>query len=173
MNKKIYNTLKKESKKTKNPYLIILVLIIGAIPFILSYFGGVDNIYVSDIVDGDTIKVIYEGQEESLRLIGIDTPETKHPSIGEEPFGEEAYEFSQKKIIESGYTVRLKFDEEERDKYGRLLAYVYLDDDTMLNNELVLEGLASVSTYPPNEMYEGLFMASELEAQIKGLNIWE
>lgn len=83
------------------------------------------------VVDGDTIIVNIDGKKERVRLIGVDTPETKHPNKPVEYFGREASAFT-KGMVE-GKKVKLEYDWQRRDKYGRLLAYVYLEDGTFLN----------------------------------------
>ena len=87
------------------------------------------------VVDGDTIIVRIEGKEERVRLIGVDTPETVHPKKSVEYFGKEASEFTRKMV--EGKKVILEYDWQRRDKYGRLLAYVYLEDGTLLNGEII------------------------------------
>ncbi len=106
---------------------------------------------VTKVVDGDTIDVVYNGAETSVRYIGIDAPETHSGSdkpIGE--YGMQAYEFNKKLISESGNVVQLKFDEERYGTYHRLLAYVYVNLDStsvMLNADIVNHGLAWPLTY--------------------------
>lgn len=104
---------------------------------------------VVNVVDGDTIDVRLErGKEERVRFILVDTPETVHPKKGEEPFGREASDFTKRAL--SDQEVNLKFGIQERDKYGRILAYVYLKDGTMINELLLEKGLARVVIFPPN-----------------------
>ncbi len=83
-----------------------------------------------------------------VRYIGINTPETKHPTKGVERYGKEASEANRKLV--DGNTVSLKFDVEQRDRYGRLLAYVYLEDGTLVNAWLLKYDFAQVMTVPPN-----------------------
>ena len=101
------------------------------------------------VIDGDTLKINYNGKEESVRLIGVDTPESVHPDAEKNTeIGKKASEFS-KNYLE-GKEITLEFDIQERDKYGRLLAYVYLNG-IMYNKTLLEEGYAKIATYPPNE----------------------
>jgi micrococcal nuclease len=102
-------------------------------------------------------------------LIGVDTPETKHPRKPVQPFGKEASAFT-KQFVE-GKEVRLEFDVQRRDKYRRLLAYVYIGD-TMLNAELVRQGYAQVATFPPNVKYQELFVKLQREARKAGRGLW-
>lgn len=94
------------------------------------------------VIDGDTI--VLDGNE-IVRLIGIDTPETKDPRKPVQYYGREAYEFT-KRLVE-GKKVRLAYDLNKEDKYGRTLAYVYLEDGTFLNAEVVKQGYGFAYRY--------------------------
>jgi micrococcal nuclease len=89
--------------------------------FLIGSLNAQDWVTVKRVIDGDTILLV---NEERVRLIGVDTPETKHPQKPVERFGKEAYLFT-KSMVE-GKNVRLEYDQQRRDKYKRLLAYVYL-----------------------------------------------
>ena len=122
---------------------------------------------VSRIVDGDTI---YVG-DESVRLIGIDTPETKAPNTPVECFGKAAT--AEITRLVDGRRVRLEFDVERRDRYGRQLAYVYRRPDGMfVNAELVRRGFAGAATYPPNVEHADRFVRLEREARQAGRGLW-
>lgn len=124
------------------------------------------------VVDGDTIKVNISGEVESLRLIGVDTPESVHPKKEKNvPEGKIASDYV-KNLIE-GEDVYVEFDVEERDRYGRYLAYIYLEDGEMLNNKLVKEGYAQLSTYPPNVRYVDMFKESARIARDSGVGFYE
>jgi micrococcal nuclease len=102
---------------------------------------------VLGVVDGDTIVIDFNGKEEKVRLIGVDTPETVHPKKGVEPFGTEASIYT-KELLE-GQTIYIEFDVQEREtEHGRLLAYVWIEGEHF-NHTLVKEGYAVVSTWPP------------------------
>jgi micrococcal nuclease len=105
-----------------------------------------------------------------VRLIGVDTPETKDPRKPVQPFGQEAAAFTQKLV--EGKEVRLEYDVQRKDTYGRTLAYVY-SGDTMLNAELVRQGYAQVATFPPNVKYQDLFLKLQREAREAGRGLWE
>lgn len=121
------------------------------------------------VVDGDTIEVMYQGKKESVRLIGVDTPETVHPSKPVQPYGPEASAFTKARL--GGQRVGLEFDVEQRDQYGRLLAYVWLGDQ-MFNQVLVQEGYAQVATFPPNVKYVDLFTQLQREAREANRGLW-
>lgn len=125
------------------------------------------NLYdVSRVIDGDTIELT---NGERVRYIGIDTPETKHPKKPVQYYGKEAYE-ANKRLVE-GKEVRLEFDVTKRDKYGRLLAYVYVGD-VFVNAWLVENGYAQVYTYPPDVKYNELFLKLQKEAREKKRGLW-
>lgn len=122
------------------------------------------------VIDGDTIQVSLHGQTETVRLIGIDTPETKHPDEPIQCYGPEAEAFT-RSLLPPGSAVALELDAQERDKYGRLLTYVWLDDH-MVNEVLVAQGYAQTMTVPPNVRYSDRFLAAELLARAEGRGLW-
>lgn len=126
---------------------------------------------VTRVMDGDTLEVeLASGGTERVRLIGIDTPETGHPTLGVQPFGPEASAFTREQL--QGKAVLLETDVEERDQYGRLLAYVYLPDGTLFNGVLVDRGLARMATYPPNVRYVAVWQAITRAAAESGIGLW-
>lgn len=137
-------------------------------------FENTENIQkavITDVVDGDTIKVYFDGKEETVRLLLIDTPETVKPNTPVQPFGEEASDYMRRRLIKDT-VVELEFGIEVRDKYNRLLAYVFKDGD-FINEELVKEGLARVAyVYEPNTKYLDVLKQAENEAQKKKIGIW-
>lgn len=126
---------------------------------------------VERVVDGDTLKVKIGKREETVRLLLIDTPESVHPTKPVQPFGLEASRYV-KKLLPPGTKVELELDVRERDKYGRLLAYVWLGHQMV--NELLLEkGYARVAyVFEPNTKYVDEFRQIQEEARKKRLNIW-
>lgn len=121
---------------------------------------------VTRVVDGDTIE-ISGGQK--LRYIGIDTPETVDPARPVGCFGKEAS--NKNKALVEGKKVRLEKDVSETDKYGRLLRYVYVDD-VFVNQNLVAEGFAKASSYPPDVKYQEIFRAAEKAARENNKGLW-
>lgn len=118
------------------------------------------------VVDGDTI--ILNGGEK-VRLIGINTPETKDLRKPVQYFGKEAFEFT-KSLVE-GKKVRLEYDLNIKDKYGNTLAYIYLEDGTFLNAEIIKQGYGSVYTKFPFKYFEE-FRMYEREARKNKVGIW-
>lgn len=121
-----------------------------------------DMVKVSRVIDGDTI-VIASG--EHVRYIGIDTPELNP----EEPYAREA--LTENRHLVEGKLVRLEKDVSDKDRYGRLLRYVYVDG-LMVNAELVRLGLARATAYPPDTKYQQLLKDSEGTAKRERRGIW-
>ena len=119
------------------------------------------------VADGDTVSVEPDvNGEDSVRLIGVDTPE-----VGEsEPYAEEAASFAEGRL--QGRHVRLELGAEERDDFGRVLAYVYLPDGSMFNETLLRKGLAQIATFPPNTHYLSRFEEAQDEARESRRGIW-
>jgi micrococcal nuclease len=149
--------------------------------FALLLCASIGNAYnkatVVRVVDGDTLKIEMNGHEEAVRLIGIDTPESKvnkkakkdaiktnHDVEAITAMGREATKYV-KTLVRNGDTVEIEFDVQKRDKYKRLLVYAYLQDGKMLNEEIIKAGYASVMTYPPNVKYQERFVRAYREAR--------
>lgn len=127
---------------------------------------------VTRVVDGDTFWA-NDGTEKGvkIRLIGVDTPETRNTGrkiIGY--FGQQSKEYLTK-LLENE-TVRLEYDVGRYDQYKRTLAYVYLDDGTFVNAELIKQGYAMVMTVPPNVKYAEKFVKLQQRARSKNLGLW-
>jgi micrococcal nuclease len=192
--------MSKRTRKSiaKDPVVVTGVALIGAILFLFSQnnkaglpvagnnmqvpaAGNYDNVLVVRAVDGDTLKL---ANNERVRLIGIDTPEMHESEklyrdsrkSGQDAktiqaLGRRSYAFT-KSLVE-GKTVRLEFDVEKRDKYKRLLAYVYLPDGTFVNAEIVKQGYASLMTYPPNVKYADEFRRLYQQAREQRSGLWK
>lgn len=148
--------------------LLLLVALLGAAPTLVHASSLADALVVR-VVDGDTIHVRVDGHVEKVRYIGVNTPEVHHPSKGEEPGGREAHAVN-RRLVE-GKRVRLELDVQSRDRYGRLLAYVWIGD-TMINAELVRLGYAQVMTVPPNVRHQSLFLKLQRDARQSGRGLW-
>lgn len=122
---------------------------------------------VRRVVDGDTA-VLADG--ERVRYIGLDTPELHHPRKPVQYYAREAAEFN-RKLVE-GKSVRLEFDVQRRDRYGRLLAYLFLEDGTFVNGELLRQGYAQLLTIPPNVKYADRFVELQREARQAKRGLW-
>jgi len=152
--------------------VFLLATLLTLLPALVScQDGSFLAVKVVSVVDGDTIQVCCIGwKREKVRYIGVNTPETKHPTRGVEYFGKEASEANRKLV--DGKTVRLEFDVQQYDKYGRTLAYIYLEDGTFVNAWLVENGYAMVMTVPPNVKHHELFLKLQREARETGRGLW-
>jgi len=130
-----------------------------------------DTAPVVRVVDGDTIRVGLPSGEEPVRYIGIDTPESVKPGAPVECFAKRASRYNERLV--AGEEVRLVYDIERRDRYGRLLAYVYrARDGLFVNAELVRRGYATAVTFPPNVAHEREFRRLARRARMSGRGLW-
>jgi micrococcal nuclease len=126
---------------------------------------------VVKVVDGDTIHVVVSGRRETVRYIGVDTPETKHPTKGVQCYGKAAAAFNARLV--GGERVRLVRDVEARDRYGRLLAYVYrARDGLFVNAELARLGYAQPLSIAPDVRHAARFAALAREARVRRRGLW-
>lgn len=169
-----------KNRLSLNFILVIFILITLTLPS-----QAYEKAKVLSIVDGDTVKVIFHNKEESIRLIGIDTPEsrlnkkaikdaqrTKSDIETITSQGREAKNFV-KGLVKPGDLLKIEFDVRTRDKYGRLLAYLYLRSGKMLNEEIVKEGYAQLMTIPPNVKYQERFLKAYREAIESHRGLWK
>jgi len=133
--------------------------------------GAGDRVLASviAIVDGDTIRVDLDDGATSVRLIGIDTPETDGPFTEEECFGADATRFTDAAL--AGRDVELEFDVERTDRFDRTLAYVWVDG-TLFNERIVREGYAVLATFPPNVRYVDRLTAAQRQARHEQRGLW-
>jgi micrococcal nuclease len=133
-----------------------------------------EKVTITKHVDGDTVYIKrQDGTEEKLRFIGVNTPETKHPTKGVEFYGKEASNYTKRELL--GKTIYLEKDVSDKDKYDRLLRYIWLQEPTkinekeirekMFNARLLLDGYAQVSTFPPDVKYQDIFLKLQEEAR--------
>ncbi|HTN25196.1 MAG TPA: thermonuclease family protein [Solirubrobacteraceae bacterium] len=123
------------------------------------------------VVDGDTIAVLVGGRRERVRYIGIDTPETHHPTKPVQCYGAKAAAYNARLV--AGERVRLVRDVEERDRFGRLLAYVYrVRDGLFVNAELARRGYARALTIAPDVRYAERFATLVHDARAAGRGLW-
>jgi micrococcal nuclease len=129
--------------------------------------------YISKFVDGDTFWISKpDGSQEKIRLIGIDTPESRNSGKKKATeFGKEAAAYVKQLLTDK--KIRLEYDVGKYDRFNRTLAYVYLEDGTFLNAHLVQQGYAKVMTVPPNVKHANLFLKLEREARSKRRGLWK
>lgn len=146
--------------------------------------AAAEKAVVKSIFDGDTVAVISRGEYIKVRLIGIDSPESRSNDkairdsdrSGKDietiiSQGKQALAFL-KSILYKGDTVSLEFDTEKYDKYGRTFAYIYHSDGRMLNDLIISSGYASPLTIPPNVKYKDLFLKSYKSARANKIGLW-
>ncbi|MEY4669093.1 MAG: hypothetical protein RL518_1792 [Pseudomonadota bacterium] len=139
---------------------------------------------VAYVIDGDTIAVRMDRSIEKVRLIGIDTPESHkndRAALQAErskrdvktilEFGRRAKDCL-KSLLPKGTELRIEYDVQKRDKYGRLLGYVYRTDNTMINEEMVIRGYAQLLTIPPNVRYTDRFKRALAKSQKEKRGLW-
>jgi micrococcal nuclease len=150
--------MKSKSSKSNWIFYIIFILAVGLL--ILLFYSPEKAWKVQTIKDGDTI-VLSNGEE--VRYVGIDTPEESEPYFGE------AKEFNRKMV--EGKRISLEYDQETKDKYFRILAYVWVDS-LLVNAELIKQGLAWVYSFRPNLRYRDYFVSLQKEAREKKIGVW-
>lgn len=146
--------------------------------FIAAYIGlnlgrnsvSKQDAIVEGVIDGDTIEVLIEGKNEKIRLLGIDTPETHHPTKPVGCYGPEAEAFTRANLDQK--TVQLEYDVQRNDKYGRSLAYVYVDGQRF-NDVLVNLGYAKTLNIDPNNRYANKLMQLQSDAKTHQRGIWK
>lgn len=150
----------------------ILIIVVQSCPYAMSPAPAALTGTVEDVYDGDTLTVTLEsGAVERVRLIGIDAPElrTNPHGAADKVYGPQAQEYLERLV--AGATVNLVLDVQERDRYGRILAYIY-HGDSFINLEMVRAGYAKIATYPPNVAHADEFLAAEREARAEGRGLW-
>ena len=153
-------------KKFSN--LLLILFLFGFL------FSITQDIKLLKIYDGDTILVSLNGKKEKIRFTGINTPEIAHPKFHKksEYFGNKAKNHL-KNILKKHKISKLEFDVKKRDKYQRMLAYIFLENGKMLNELMVENGYAYTYNFPPNSKYKALFDTAETYAKNKHLGIWK
>lgn len=132
-----------------------------------AYAQDVVSARVVKVHDGDTVSVMIGTKKERVRLVGIDAPE-----MGQKPWGTKAKHHLEELLDYAGSKVDLEFDVEKRDKYGRLLAYLWTSDKKLINLEMLRDGYAVLFTFPPNVKHVDELRKAQSFAKEKGLGIW-
>lgn len=152
-------------------YVLLGLILLIYLSYCIPSYGELEirEGYCTGVIDGDTLLIKIYGAYETLRLIGIDAPEKEGPYTKEEYYGIEAKRFTEHLV--KGKILRLEFDIEKRDKYGRLLAYVYLPDGLFLNKYLIEQGMVRVYKYF-NYRYKPIFIEIERTAKKNCIGLW-
>ncbi|GEM_PF-146694 len=159
------------SRRYKGLYLLLAVVILGLSLYFKSgsrtQLDGGGEYTVADVIDGDTVAL--NGSDTHIRYLEIDAPEVLHSDSPGDPLAEEAKSLNERLV--SGKKIRLEFDREKYDPYGRELAYVFADG-VFVNEEIVREGLARAFIIKPNDRYADRILSAEEEAKRERRGIW-
>ena len=132
-----------------------------------------DLVKIAHVIDGDTVDIDIKGRTERVRLIGVNTPETKHPTKPIECFGPEASAYMTH-LLPKGTTVRIERDVEARDRYGRMLLYLYLgSNDLFINLDLVARGYGTPMSIEPNTFHRNDFVRAAAQAEAANVGLWK
>jgi micrococcal nuclease len=157
---------------------LVRAVLVGALVFAIAGCGGDVRVSrsakfsatVDRVVDGDTIVVRFSGRSEKVRILGVNTPETVSPKVGVQCYGPQASAYTHARLP-AGTRVTLETDVEVRDKYGRLLAYVYVGGDRF-DDDLLRLGYGRLLIIPPNGEYARVMMEEELQAKSTRSGLW-
>lgn len=134
---------------------------------------NIARVKIIKVVDGDTVDIDLAGRTERVRLIGVNTPETKHPTKPIECFGPEASAYMTQ-LLPQGTVVRIERDVEARDRYGRMLLYLYLDSDNLfINLDLVARGFGKPMSIEPNTFHRNDFVRAAAQAEAANVGLWK
>lgn len=150
--------------------LAVLSLLFGCMAQNASEGGRADeniSAYIEKVVDGDTVDATISGKRKQIRLIGVDAPE-----LGQKPWGKRSRKFLEDLIAASGWQVRIEYDVEKRDKFDRILAYLWTRDGKMINEEMLINGYAVLFTFPPNVKHVERLRAAQVIARENKRGIW-
>ena len=170
MRVKIYKTTQMRGVITSFALLIGLVSCSSSSP---KPNGKSDLGKIADVIDGDTVDIDINGRTERVRLIGVNTPETKHPTKPIECFGPEASAYLTQ-LLPKGTAVRIERDVEARDRYGRMLLYLYLgSNDLFINLDLVARGYGTPMSIEPNTFHRNDFVRAAAQAEAADVGLWK
>lgn len=155
----------------KKIYCVLILLFIFLVDFNV-YALSKKEVKFSKCVDGDTARVILNKEEIKVRFLAIDTPESVHPTKGEEPFGKETSEYTCEKL-KNAKTILIEYDPEsdKTDKYDRHLVWIYVDD-ILLQKDLIEKGYAKVAYLYGDYLYTDELKEVEEVAKKSGVGIW-
>ena len=175
MRVKIYKTTQMRGVITSFALLIGLASCSGSSspPNGQADLGKIADGKIAHVIDGDTVDIDINGRTERVRLIGVNTPETKHPTKPIECFGPEASAYLTQ-LLPKGTTVRIERDVEARDRYGRMLLYLYLGSDNLfINLDLVARGYGTPMSIEPNTFHRNDFVRAAAQAEAANVGLWK
>lgn len=154
--------------KVKVTFILLLLSLIPINGFALEK----KRVTFSNCIDGDTAEIILNSEKVKVRFLAVDTPETKHPTKGEEPFGKEASNYTCDRLKKSKkIEIELDSNSDEKDKYDRYLVWIFVDD-SLLQDELISKGYAKVAYLYDDYKYTSTLQESEKYAKAEKLGIW-
>jgi endonuclease YncB( thermonuclease family) len=125
------------------------------------------SVYIERVIDGDSVEAYIRGKREQIRFIGIDAPE-----LSQKPWGRRSKKFLEDLISTSGWQVRIEYDVEKKDKYDRILAYLWSRDNKLVNEEMPSNGYAVLYTFPPNVKHVDRLTSAQVIARENKRGIW-
>lgn len=135
--------------------------------------ADVSIVQVISVTDGDTFRIKSGDESIPVRLIAVDTPEIHHPTIKKKCYGDEAKDFLEKNILNKNVRLEKETLDSNTDRYGRLLRYVFLEDGTNMNEEIVKNGYGIEKTYVKGYKYQQLFKDAQMHAERNKLGLWK
>lgn len=158
-------------KKTKQIIAILCTAVIVIIPFLKKLQPlEQDGVELAKCTDGDTAHFIIDGKDTTVRFLAIDTPETKKPNTPVQPFGKEASKYTCD-ALQKADVIRLEYEADKTDKYGRYLAWVFVDDQ-LLQEKLVQKGYAKVTYIYGDYKYTDTLQKAERKAKTDKIGLW-
>ncbi|MFZ9705890.1 MAG: thermonuclease family protein [Ilumatobacteraceae bacterium] len=160
--------------KRATRYIAVLALALGSAACDSPPPPPPTHAVVIDTIDGDTLRADIAGVRETIRLIGVDTPETKHPTKRAQCYGPEATQFLAA-LLPPGTRVRIERDAEARDPYGRLLLYLFIargNGEFLVSHALIAAGMARPLVIEPNVRYQTELVAAAFAAQRDARGLW-
>lgn len=127
----------------------------------------INSVYIEKVIDGDSVEANIGGKREQIRFIGIDAPE-----LSQKPWGKRSKKYLEDLISASGWQARIEYDVEKRDKYDRILAYLWSRNDKLINEEILINGYAVLFTFPPNVKHIDRLRAAQVIARENKRGIW-
>ena len=160
-------------KKNIKAVIGITAVIIGILsPMIRKYqpLTSQEGVQLSKCTDGDTAHFMIDGKDKTVRFLAVDTPETKKPNTPVQPYGKEASNYTCS-LLEDADEIRLEFEDEKTDKYGRYLAWIFVDDE-LLQEKLIQKGYAKVAYLYDDYKYTDKLQKAEKKAKAERIGIW-
>jgi micrococcal nuclease len=164
--------------KIKYYAILIFIIVLTVIGFLVEeeilFIDDINNsntYQVDRVIDGDTIDIKIDGNTKRVRLLGIDAPETKHPQKKVECYGQESVQFLKQLLENQNVIVEFDFSQDMEDRYGRMIAYVWLEDK-LVNLLMIEQGFAFEYTYKNEYKYQKEFIDAEAKAKSNQLGLW-